>query len=388
MKLTDLKGVKEILKRKDRAQKRLDALKRFESRENHDRIHGLGLKTSTSFANLNDLEIGFDELSGSPLDIFENNKILFYKGQEIYDMDYEGKEKILDTIEKLEKKDKIDDLHEAVSETLLIYVPKESVFEEVLLKKVLSKNSFSHIIFYFGQRSKVELMYDVSSEEGDFIGAEIVQIIVDENSEVFFGLVKDLEKGYYMHNKNYAYLHDNSTLNLLTADFGGRLIVTETYSKMIGKNSTANTDNLFYGKNGEEFDVSGSSIHANKETSSLISLKGVLEKSKAMTRGLVKIEDNAPESNGYQKSDIILLDEESKAVSIPDLLIHNDQVKCSHGSTISHLEEDKIFYLQSRGLDKLTASKKLVEGFYYPMLEKIKNVSFKEHIQNKIEKRL
>jgi Fe-S cluster assembly scaffold protein SufB len=387
MNLKDFKGLKEILKRKDRADARLLALDKFYDMPNKDRVHGLGLKTSVSFVNLDDLEIGFDKLKGYPTEVFTDQKVLFFEGEEIFNSNVKGLDKIKDAISNFVSSDKIDVLHEALNDVLLVYIPSGSEFDILMFDKVLSNNSFSHTIFYFGENSKANILYHVSNDKG-FVGTEFLNIICDNNSDVFFGFVKDLTKDYYLHNKNNNYVYDNATLKFLSADFGGKLIVDDTVNKIVGVGASADIDNIFYGVLGEEFDVNGSSIHANKKTSSLITLKGVLESSKALTRGLVKIEENAPDSNGYQKSDIMLLDEKSHAISIPDLLIHNDQVKCSHGSTISHLEEEKVFYLQSRGLSKIEASRKLVEGFYFPVIERIPNEQIKEKVIEKIERRL
>lgn len=388
MNISDFKGVKEILKRKDRSAKRLEAFDNFIQLESKDRIHGLGIKTGLKWADLDVLEIGFNKLKGHPENVFSDQKIIILEGEDILNSKLEGINTILDHIGGFDKKDRIDSLHEAVNNLTLVYIPSNSVFDSVMLDKFLSNNSFNHTLFYFGKNSKVNLLYHITSDPGDFVGTEYLNVLCDTNSTVFFGFIKDLGKGYYLHNRNFNVVLEGADLNFLTGDFGGRLIVNDTVTRIIGKNSNANTDNLFYGTNSEEFDISGSSIHANSHTSSLLTLKGVLEDSRALTRGLVKIEDNAPNSNGYQKSDILLLDDKSKAVSIPDLLIHNDQVKCSHGSTISHLEEDKVFYLQSRGLGKKDAMRKLVEGFYHPVFDKIPSEIIKEKFVEKIESRI
>lgn len=375
--------IKSFLKTKDRVDERLLAFDTFLNEEAKDRIHGLGIKTSVKWVELDDLE--FDNQEDLAI---KNEDVLVLKGKDVFSSELEGVDKVIEQINSIKGSERIDYLHKAISNLTLVYFKKDTSYGYVNIDKFLSNNSFNHTLFYFGKGCSVNLLYHITSKSTGFVGTEYLNILCDEDSQVFFGFAKDLKSDCYLHNKNFNVVLDNATLNFLTADFGGRLIVDETITKLVGVNSVGNTDNLFYGTNSEEFDVSGSSIHANKQTSSLLTLKGVLEDSRALTRGLVKIEDNAPDSNGYQKSDILLLDDKSKAVSIPDLLIHNDQVKCSHGSTISHLEEDKIFYLQSRGLGKQEAMRKLVEGFYYPVLEKVPSEEIKEKFVEKIQRRI
>ena len=94
----------------------------------------------------------------------------------------------------------------------------------------------------------------------------------------------------------------------------------------------------------------------------------ITRNSKAIIKGLIKIGPDANSSNGYQKSDVLLLDKTSRAISLPDLKIHNDDVKCSHGSTITRIDAEKIFYLKSRGISSSEAQALIIEGLYDEIL--------------------
>lgn len=168
---------------------------------------------------------------------------------------------------------------------------------------------------------------------------------------------------------------ENSNLTIIT------LSSTKLHAKLIGDNSTQRTINLFKGKN-EDLEINTTSEHTGKNTKSRIEIKGTLVKSTANTRGMVKINPEADESDGYQKSDILILDD-SKAISIPDLEIHNHNVTCSHGSTITKLDDEQIFYLQSRGVSKEDAEQIIIQGFFLSAIEGIP-----EQIQQKIKERL
>ena len=379
------KNFESELEQMDRSNERITALNNFFSTAQTDRIHGLGIKTSVSFADLEKVDVSLD--NGFELN-FDSKDVVVLRGKDIFESGLVGIDKISALLKEFEFKEKIDYLHFALSSLTLVYIKEDSKIDFFEVERILKKNSFSHIIFYFGKNSFANILYSVKGLGEEFVGTDYLTLIIEDNCRVSFSALKDLPENFYVHAKNKNLVGKDSDLHFVTADFGGKLIVNETLSLLKGQGSNANTDNIFYGRKKEQFDVSGSSVHANENTSSLLSLKGVLEESKAVTRGLVQICDNAPESNGYQKSDIMLLDDKSHAVSIPDLLIHNDQVKCSHGSTISHLEEDKVFYLQSRGLSILDAQRKLVEGFFFPIISSIKSDQVKEIIIKKIEARI
>ena len=109
-----------------------------------------------------------------------------------------------------------------------------------------------------------------------------------------------------------------------------------------------------------------------------------MNRSKAIMHGLIYIHKDAKESNGYQRSEIMMLDNESRAVSIPDLQIHNDDVRCTHGSSISRPDVEKIFYIQSRGLDEAQSQRLIIQGFYEIILKYIPE-HLKDSAREKIE---
>ena len=103
-----------------------------------------------------------------------------------------------------------------------------------------------------------------------------------------------------------------------------------------------------------------------------------------MSRGLVKINKNAPGSNGYETQDALLLSNKAEADAIPNLEINNNDVKCSHGSTVGQVDEDKLFYLMTRGLTKDEASQKIVEGYFTPVLDMFHDPNIKEQVHKTI----
>ena len=133
------------------------------------------------------------------------------------------------------------------------------------------------------------------------------------------------------------------------------------------------------------YDLYTSSLHNAKNTTSKIITKGVLNnESKALSRSLVKIKENAPKSNGYEKQEALLLSKNAEADAIPYLEIDNNDVKCSHSSAVGQIDKDVLFYMMSRGLNKSEAKKKIVEGYFSPILELLSN----QEIQDKINKKI
>ncbi len=129
--------------------------------------------------------------------------------------------------------------------------------------------------------------------------------------------------------------------------------------------------------------------HIGQNTKSYQKIKSVLNKnSKAIFQGKINVDSNAQKTDGYQLSKAIILDQDSEFDSKPELEIYADDVKCSHGSTSGSLDEDAIFYLMSRGLNRFEARKLLIEGFLVDAIETITNEKIKKYFLNKLENKI
>lgn len=201
----------------------------------------------------------------------------------------------------------------------------------------------------------------------------------EENSfSRFYSLEKhgtnktSVSKKIFLLSKN-AFLENHSLV------FPGKFSKTVNDSFFLGKGSNAKTFSCFLGKKDSFMDLKTNSFHLVENTSNDIQEKGVLTgNAGAVFRGLIKIYKDAQQTNSYLSSNTLLLGKKSIANSIPELQIDANNVKASHGATITYLDESQLFYLQSRGLTKEQAEKLIVKGFYFPLLNKITNRNARE----------
>ena len=104
--------------------------------------------------------------------------------------------------------------------------------------------------------------------------------------------------------------------------------------------------------------------HKAENTKSFLFARNILSgNSKAVFNGVVEVEKKSAKISSRQLVNSILLSPNAKAVSKPELKIYCDDVECSHGSTCGGLDEDSLFYLQSRGMDLEKAKKILLNAF-------------------------
>lgn len=105
-------------------------------------------------------------------------------------------------------------------------------------------------------------------------------------------------------------------------------------------------------------------IHAAPKTSSNTNIKGVVDgNGQAFVNGIIKVFPDAVGTNAFLEERILLLSPNAKAEAVPNLEIKTDDVKCSHAATIGKIDEEELFYLESRGLREKQAKEMIVEGF-------------------------
>lgn len=129
--------------------------------------------------------------------------------------------------------------------------------------------------------------------------------------------------------------------------------------------------------------------HAKPNCTSNELFKGILDgASKVTFNGKIFVNKNAQKTSAIQSNKNILLSDNAKVVSKPQLEIYADDVKCSHGSAVGQLDENALFYLLSRGIPEKEARLLLLYSFVHEIIEKISIEPLKIRINELVEKRL
>lgn len=138
------------------------------------------------------------------------------------------------------------------------------------------------------------------------------------------------------------------------------------------KNIDLDIYGLFVGKKKDIFKIETIQHHIAPECTSNLLIKGVFyDESKFIYQGLIRLEKKAQKSHAYQKNQNIIMSEKCFVDSRPFLEILANDVFCTHGSSTGRLNEDQLYYLESRSIKKESAAKLLIEGFIGEILDKI-----------------
>ena len=142
-------------------------------------------------------------------------------------------------------------------------------------------------------------------------------------------------------------------------------------------------DGLYLTADNQHVDNLISIDHAKPHCTSRLNYKGILDgRSKAVFGGTVTVRKDAQKSDAKQTDKNLLLSDHAEVDSKPSLLIYADDVKCSHGATAGHIDQDTLFYLRSRGLDLSAASRMLVHAFASEIIDAVNPGPLREYLDS------
>lgn len=174
----------------------------------------------------------------------------------------------------------------------------------------------------------------------------------------------------------------SSSVTSRIVTLGGALVRNEVVGVLAGEGASIVLDGLFVGKGTQHIDNQTTVDHASPHCDSQELYKGVLDdQSRGVFDGKVLVRPDAVKTVSRQENHNLILSESAIIDSKPTLEIHNDDVKCNHGSTIGQIADEPLFYLRSRGLDEDEARNLLVYAFAGEIVDRMKLQPVQEQIR-------
>lgn len=145
----------------------------------------------------------------------------------------------------------------------------------------------------------------------------------------------------------------------------------------------------FFTQGSEHLDAFAVDLHETGPSGGDVHWRGAATgSSRASFEGLIKIEPGAQQTHTYLQIHTMMLSPKARLDAIPSVLVSADDVSASHGGTVGELDEESIFYMQSRGLDRPAAVRVIVEGFFEPVLGELEDEPLQELIRSRIAEKL
>jgi Fe-S cluster assembly scaffold protein SufB len=169
-----------------------------------------------------------------------------------------------------------------------------------------------------------------------------------------------------------AFVEQDGRMSWYSGMFGTNLCRYKIDSVMKGPGASSEDVDIIFGTEKQLFDISSNLDHRGFSTRGRVMVKSVMkDESKSLFKGMIKIRKDAKTSEAYLAGHAILLNKGSHSDAIPGLEIETNEVKATHSASVSQIDEEQIFYLMCRGLDRESAKREIVHGFIEPLSRKM-----------------
>jgi Fe-S cluster assembly protein SufD len=274
--------------------------------------------------------------------------------------------------------DKFAAAHRAfVTDGVTIRVPQSKHTEAPLLVDLQTVSSgaivFPHVTIELEENAEAEVIVAHRARPGlGSYSVPQIEVLLAQSARLRLLALQELGDGSSIVSQVRARLGRDATLRLGEVGLGGELARIALGVNLEGQGSSAQVVGLFFGHRSQTLGYRMVLNHRGKDTSSNVLLKGAVEDAaRSVFSGLVRIEKEANGTSAFETNRNLVLSPDAKANSIPNLEILCDDVVCGHGSSVGPLEEDHLYYLESRGISPARAERLLVRGFFNEVLAQL-----------------
>jgi Fe-S cluster assembly protein SufD len=229
----------------------------------------------------------------------------------------------------------------------------------------------------------------VSINGGRHFTNAVVEIVLEDGARLeHYKVQRESNKAFHIATTT-ADLGPNSTYDSTAITFGGQLSRHDIHVTMDHEGAECWVDGLYVTTTGQHADTHSVIDHRKPHCTSRQLYKGILDgKSRAVFNGKIYVRPGAQKTDAMQINKNLLLSNEARVDTKPQLEIFADDVKCAHGAAVGQIDEDELFYLTTRGLHPDLAKNLLTYGFAEEVIGKIKIDSIRNQLDEAVLNRL
>lgn len=264
---------------------------------------------------------------------------------------------------------------------LFIYVPKNVTIEDPI--RIINSladdrsSSITRFIVLADVGSKATVVEEIYAPQMERNGAqqayfELIECHVGCNAHLEMVTLQAMSRNTINFSNRKAFVERDGKMSWYLGMFGAELSRYKVDSIMKGAGASAEDVEIIFGIGNQSFDVTSNLIHYGRNSRGRVLVKSVMkDTSKSLFKGMIRIGKEAKAAESYLAGHAILLDKGAKSDAIPGLEIETNEVKATHSASVAQLDENQIFYLMSRGLNREGAKREIVSGFLEPLSRKM-----------------
>jgi Fe-S cluster assembly protein SufD len=231
--------------------------------------------------------------------------------------------------------------------------------------------AFPHLTVTVGTSAEagvVELLAPSEDDGGGALVIPIAELDVADDARLSYANLQLLGAGDQHMGSQASRVGRDATLRSFTAGFGAGYDRVRTDSDLVGQGGRTVLHAAYLGTGDQVHDFRTLQDHQAPRTQSELLFEGaVADQARSVYSGLIRIRNGARGSDAFQTNHNLVLSEGAHADSVPNLDIEENDVRCSHASTVGPVDEEQRYYLESRGIEPSVAERLIVLGFFSAM---------------------
>jgi Fe-S cluster assembly protein SufD len=277
---------------------------------------------------------------------------------------------------------------------LLVRVPKGLEVDDPLYVRIAGDEagaSFWRLLVVAEEGSRFSLIEEYTSPSADATGYSngVVELFVEQGAKLEYVSLQNLANETWHFATHRATVGKDAELDWVAGGFGSRRGKVRIHNDLAGQGATSRVTGAYFADGTQHLDYDTFQQHHAPSTTSDFAFKGALrEQASVVWRGMIRVEEEAQKTNAYQENRNLILSPDAHADSIPGLEIMANDVRCTHGATISQVDREQLFYAMSRGLTRSDAERLIVRGFFQDVLDRIELAPVREALAERLEARI
>jgi Fe-S cluster assembly protein SufD len=232
--------------------------------------------------------------------------------------------------------------------------------------------SFPHTVVVLEESAAATVVERAGSPHGLHLVDAVVELIVGDNAQLRYVSVQEHGPDTWQIALQRAHVGRDASLRSSAVALGGDYARLRSESLLAEPGAESDLLAVYFGDHSQMLDFRTMQDHSAPRTRSDLLFKGAVEDTaRSVYSGLVRIREPAQKARAYQTNRNLVLTEGAGAESIPNLEIEANDVQCSHASAVGPIDEDQLYYLESRGIPPEEAERLIVLGFFDDVLDRI-----------------
>jgi Fe-S cluster assembly protein SufD len=267
-----------------------------------------------------------------------------------------------------------------LTDGVLVYIPKGITVEEPI-----------HLLFYSASRegspmshprnlivaeeqSSATVIESYAGHEGDvYFTNPVTEIVVGDGASLDHYKVQKESRSAYHTATLQVHLGRDTRFHTDFLSFGGELVRNDVNTYLDGEGIDCTLNGLYVARGHQHVDNHTNIDHARPHCDSFELYKGILSgRGRAVFNGKIHVHPDAQKTDAKQSNACMLLSDDAQINTNPQLEIYADDVKCTHGAVVGQIDENAVFYLRSRGIDKVDARHMLIHAFANQVIEQVR----------------